>query len=133
MNHKDSCVQYISFDRVAQKVASYGSGSLMAKLDLSDAYKHIIISETRRLGCSWTNQNTTLTEHYLDLTLPFGLRSSAKWFTEFAYALKLSMEYGGVSDVEHYLDDYITIGPPDSPVCGDNLGIMLSKCAFIGI
>ena len=131
---EDSSVHYISFDYVAQKVLNYGVGATMAKLDISDAYKHILVrpDDWDLLGCTWTDPHTGSIEYYIDLTLPFGLRSSAKLFTEFAYALKLCMIYGGATDVEHYLDDYVTIGPPDSPVADNNLDIMLSTCSLIG-
>ena len=33
----------------------------------------------------------------------------------------------------HYLDDYITMGPPDSDVCGRNLDTMLATCARLGV
>ena len=131
---EDSSVQYISFDYVVQKVLNYGAGAMMAKLDILDTYKHILVrpDDWDLLGCTWTDPHTGLIEYYIDLTLPFSLRSSAKLFTEFAYARKLCMEYDGTTDVEHYLDDYVTIGPPDSSVAANNLDIMLSTCSFIG-
>ena len=33
----------------------------------------------------------------------------------------------------HYLDDYMTIGPPDSEVCKQNLKRMLSSCRSLGV
>ena len=33
----------------------------------------------------------------------------------------------------HYLDDYITMGPPGSNTCTHNLEVMLSTCAGLGV
>ena len=137
ISSEDSSVQYISFDDIVQKVSTYGVGALMARLDISDAYKHILVrpEDWDVLGCTWIttdHNNTPKVEFFVDLTLPFGLRSSAKLFSEMAHALKLSMLYNGVSDADQYLDDFITFGPPHSTVCNDNLNAMLRICEYIG-
>ena len=41
-----------------------------------------------------------------------------------AYALKLAMLYRGATEVEHYLDDYINMGPSNSPSCNRNLKML---------
>ena len=33
----------------------------------------------------------------------------------------------------HYLDDYITMGPPSSAVCQKNLDVMLTLCRRLGV
>ena len=33
----------------------------------------------------------------------------------------------------HYLDDYITLGPPRSAVCHNNLDMMLALCRRLGV
>ena len=119
------------------KVYDYGRGALMSKLDLADAYKHVLVhpDDWDLLGCTWNHHHTdgtSTTEYFVDLMLPFGLRSSAKLFTDVADALKWCMLYLGTSDVDHYLDDYITIGPAGTPVCADNLTIMLDTCKYVG-
>ena len=133
----DSSVEYVSFDHVAQKVHTYGRGTLLSKLDLANAYKHTLVrpEDWDLLGCTWTTRDHTgsaITEYFIDVTLPFGLRSSAKLFSEVAHALKLSMLYNGATDIEQYLDDYITFGPRASSVCSNNLTIMLDTCEYIG-
>lgn len=35
--------------------------------------------------------------------------------------------------VDHYLDDFITLGPPGTPVCQSNLERMLWLCARLGV
>ena len=39
----------------------------------------------------------------------------------------------GVSWVAHYLDDYITLGPPGADTCAANLEAMLATCARLGV
>ena len=38
-----------------------------------------------------------------------------------------------VSWVAHYLDDFVTVGPPESPECQTNLKIMLATCQRLGV
>ena len=33
----------------------------------------------------------------------------------------------------HYLDDYLTIGPPNSHICQRNLSLLVEVCAMLGI
>ena len=57
------------------------------------------------LGVQWSGA------YYVDGALPFCLRSAAKLFTAMADALPWVMVNKGVSPVNHYLDDFITMGP----------------------
>ena len=42
------------------------------------------------------------------------------------------MQSRGVTYVNHYLDDFITVGPPNSSVCSENLDIMVQVCDDVG-
>ena len=42
------------------------------------------------------------------------------------------MHNNGVTEVDHYLDDFITVGPSGSDVCHKNLTIMLDACKKVG-
>ena len=53
-----------------------------------------------------------------DKVLPFGLRSVPITFTAFADALQWLMQTRGEESLFHYVDDFITVGKPDSPECG---------------
>ena len=104
----------------------------MAKLDISDAYKHIRVrsEDWDLLGVIWITPEGQK-QYYVDLTLPFGLRSSAKKFTDFAEALAYIMRHNGVSHVEQYLDDFVTWAPTREE-CMENLHIMLRMCEAVG-
>ncbi len=43
------------------------------------------------------------------------------------------MEQQGVSWVRHYVDDFVTVGPPASPACGHNMEIMQETCEKAGM
>ena len=122
-------LQYIMIDDAVEHVIRYGKDTLMAKLDIKNAYKHIIVDphDWHLLGLSWPSVNG-VTEYYIDLTLPFGLRSSPYLFDQFARGLQFIMESKGVTDVEHYLDDFFTCGPPNTDICHVNLVKMIEAC-----
>ena len=62
--------------------------------------------------------------------LPFGLRSAPKIFNAVADAFQWILQHQGVTQVLHYLDDYITIVPPGSLVCQQ---ILLGTAAELGV
>ena len=129
----DYSMHYMSVDNVVDQVCALGRNSRLAKLDLADAFHHIRVrpEDWELLGSTWTDECGN-TAYYLSTVLPFGLRSSPKLFNDFAEAAQLTMKYQGASYVAHYLDDFITAGPPDSPECQSNLEVMLTVCDKVG-
>ena len=63
-------------------------------------------------------------EVFVDMVLPFGLRSAPLLFTAVADALQWAMESKGVSWLDHYIDDFFTVRDPGSPECTANVGFM---------
>ena len=122
-----------SFDETVALVVRHGVGTLSAKLDLADAFKHMLIRSQNwpLLGSSWDLQcsdSSTCCLYCVDLFLPFGLHSSPALFNKYADALQYSMKTNEVHDLLHYLDDYFTVGPPHSPVCTNNITTMIAMC-----
>ncbi len=80
----------------------------MAKADIKQAYRIVPVHpDDRHLLCvQWG---------VADKVLPFGLRSAP--LIALADALQWIM---GVHPVAHYLDDFITLGPPHSPQCSQS-------------
>ena len=70
---------------------------------------------------------------YVDTALPFGLRSAPKIFTAIADALEWILTQHGMSSCLHYLDDFLTMGPPGSRECEHNLQLLLQLCEKLGI
>ena len=104
-------LKYTSVEVVAAMAQRLGRGALLAKLDIRSAYRLIPVNPRDRhlLGVEWRGAQ------YVDGSLPFGLRSAPKIFTAVADALQWAMLANGVSIVEHYLDDFVTLGSPGSP------------------
>ena len=65
--------------------------------------------------------------------LPFSLRSALKKFNVVADALNWYLHQCGIPHVLHCLDDFIIIGPPDSPVCQESMSTLDRVCAELGI
>ncbi len=72
-------------------------------------------------------------EILVDKVLPFGLRPAPFIFTTLADALQWIIEQNGAQPIFHYQDDYITIGPADSPHCSNNLSIIKRTCEGLGV
>lgn len=70
---------------------------------------------------------------YVDTCLPFGLRSAPKLFNLLADFLSWIVKEKGVSYPIHYLDDFLTMGPPESSVCQHNLDIFTQACNDLGV
>ena len=65
--------------------------------------------------------------------LPFGLRSAPKLFNLLADLLEWIVRNHGVEILLHYLDDYLTMGPPNSSVCQHNLDTLVRICELLSI
>ena len=131
------CCVYASFDQAVSLVKKHGVGTLMAKLDLADAFKHILVRlEDWPLLCSsWDTvqaDGSVLRQYYVDLFLPFGLCSSPAIFNHYADALEFAMWANSVQDLLHYLDDYFMAGPADTSNCQHNIGKMVQVCRDLG-
>jgi hypothetical protein len=85
-------VSYSSVDDAALLMHALGPGTLMAKLDIRDAYRIIPVhpEERRFLGVLWDKQV------YVDCQLPFGLASAPAIFSALAEALHWVLHHRGV-------------------------------------
>ena len=73
-NPEEFTLHYITVDQVIQVfqlVSQFGAGALMVKFDVEAAYRNVPVHPSDRslLGMKWCNH------YYVDLTLPFDLRS----------------------------------------------------------
>ena len=123
-------MQYVRVDDIIRMVIRYGQGALMAKFDVEAAYRNIPIhpSDRHLLGMKWRNQ------FYVDLALPFGLRSAPYIFNSVADMVEwILLNNYNIPALVHYLDDFITVGPPDSPICHQSLATALAVCKRLGL
>lgn len=127
---ENSAVTYDTIDNVVRLIKTYGSGALMAKTDIENAFRIIPIapSDYHLLGFSWNNF------FYYDKCLPMGASSSCNTFEALSTALVWIMQNryhsGGMS---HMLDDFFFIGPANSNGCLHDLNNFIKLCDKIGI
>ena len=123
-------LHYITVDQIIRSVSRLGKGALMAKFDVESAYRNVPVhpSDRHLLGMKWRNQ------YYVDLALPFGLRSAPFIFNAIADLVEWILVHSyQIPDLLHYLDDFITMGPPESSQCAHNLRTTLAVCKCMGL
>jgi hypothetical protein len=122
-------LQYASVDNAVEIIQSCGPGTMLAKLDLKDAYRIIPVhpDDHYLLGITWKGGV------YIDRSLPFGLRSAPLLFTAFSDMVAWAIHCQGVRFVMHYLDDFLLLGAPDSQEVAHSLNVTLNFLFRSGI
>ena len=115
---KNLCsLSYITIDDATWKVIELGPGTELAKIDVKGAFRLIPVNplDHHLLAMEWKGGI------YINTCLPFGLRSAPKLFNLMADFLEWILQEQGVTNLLHYLDDYLTLGHPSSQECYNNL------------
>ena len=113
-------------DDIAHQAVQLGCGAWLAKLDIKSAYR-LVPADRPLLGMAW--QDTV----YVDTRLPFGLRSAPKILAAVADVLEWGIRQRGVRFVGHYLDNFATFGPPNSPECQENVRTIIDTSKDLGV
>ena len=119
-----------SFDEALTLVAHYGQKALMAKLDIKHTFRlcPVRLEDSELLGIHWQGK------FYIDLRLPFDLRSSPYLFNRLADAFEWILKNNYcIQDLIHYLDNYFTVGPAHSSICAHNVKTILHVASQVGI
>jgi len=89
-------------------VAQAGHGAVMMKRDLKSAFRHVPVSSSDHwlLIFKWQGK------YYVDMFLPFGLRTAPRIFNLFSKALHWVFETLHGWNLTHYLDDFLFVFPP---------------------
>ena len=119
-------LQYASVLDAAALVRHLGKGTILAKIDLHQAYR-IIPVHPDELGVRWQGQT------YIDTALPFGLRSAPKVFSAWADALAWVLADAGVTWQLHYLDDFLFLGHPGTRECEKALSQAIDTLNQLGV
>ena len=129
-----SSVCYASIDDAIAFIRELGKGYLLAKLDLMEAYRVMPVHPTDQhlLAIKWGSVV------YINRALPFGLTLAPKIFSTLTDAMLWILHSRGVQIALHYLDDFLVLGPADSPSCDRYLSVEKtdgpSTCiTFLGI
>ena len=123
-------LQYISVDDAIKILMALGPGALMAKFDVESAYRNVAMrpDEHYLFGMRWRDL------FFIDLALPFGLRSAPFIFNSIADMVEwiLKVNYS-VRYLLHYLDDFLSRGPAGSSACADSITITRSVFSRLGL
>ena len=123
-------LQYISVDDAIKILMALGPGALMAKFDVESAYRNVAMrpDEHYLFGTRWRDL------FFIDLALPFGLRSAPFIFNSIADMVEwiLKVNYS-VRYLLHYLDDFLSLGPAGSSACADSITITRSVFSRLGL
>ena len=122
-------ISYASVDDAVRMILQLGKGTLLAKLDIKEAYRIVPVypGDRHLLGISWQGSV------FIDGALPFGLRSAPKIFSALADGLLWIMLHSGVHRAIHYLDDFLFFGQPSSDQCRQSLQAALVVCQQLGV
>ena len=70
---------------------------------------------------------------YIDTCLTFSLQSVPKLFNILSEFLAWIAKESYVSFLVHYLDNFLTIGPPSSSCCQHNLDATIQICSHLDV
>ena len=93
-----------SIDIITNKVKNNGRGSLLYKIDISCAFRHVRIDPRDYFLLGLKHQ-----DYYLDTCLPIGYRNGSGIFQRLSDAIRFIMKSQG-HDVINYIDDVIGFG-----------------------
>ena len=116
-------LSYTSVNDAAAEICAMGRGTLLAKLDIKNAYCIVPVhpEDCPLLGTKW------LGKLFINTILPFGLRSAPKIFNAIADALKWIFAHSGICPTHHYLDDFAFLGLGTNQ-CTDMLTTAITLC-----
>ena len=123
-------LQYIKIDDIIKMVSKFGPSALMAKFDIESACRNIAVHplDCHLLGLKWRNS------YYMDLALPFALRSALAIFNSVAEVVEwILVNNYGIDDLLRYLDDFILAALANSSICASNLHVAVSVVARFGL
>jgi len=100
-------LSYTKFDAAISNIRRIGRGAVLMKRDLKSAFRHIpvAVEDHWLLLFEWEEK------YYVDVFLPFGLRTAPFIFNLFAEAFEwiLQRKYSWI--LTHYLDDFLVYFP----------------------
>ncbi|XP_065185742.1 uncharacterized protein LOC135816471 [Sycon ciliatum] len=123
-------LQYETVDTAISLIMQAGRGALLTKVDIRNAFRLCPVApcDWPYLGIFWQGQ------FYHDKVLPFGLRSAPYIFDKFATAVQFILEDAcHLSQLLHYLDDFLNVSPPHLPVAEHHRSLILDMLRYLQI
>ena len=121
-------LSHVSVELATQTVLQLDRGTLLSKMDIRDAYRNIPLHPEDRwlLVMSWCGGA------FINTVFPFGLRSACKMFSAVADSMEWIIRMNGVTELCHYLDDFLVFGDPGFDECTRNLSVLLKWAEWLG-
>ena len=102
-------LEYATLDEAIAALLLRGTGAILVKRDLSDAFRHIPVASSD----FWLLGFFCDDSYWIDRFLPFGLRTAPFLFDLFAKGLHwILITVLGWAIILHYLDDFFAVLPP---------------------
>ncbi len=121
-------VQYASVGEAVRRILTMEKGGHLTKIDIESAYRIVPVHPEDRglMGMEWEGKR------YIDLALPFGLRSAPKIFNVLGDALQWMLEKEGIENI-HYLDDFLVFGPGALGECRQQVRELMRLFERLGV
>lgn len=125
----DQPLQYASFDHAVAIVRRCGPQCRIAKVDVKSAFRCVAVHPDDRwlLGMRWRHS------WFVDLMLPFGLKSSPGLWDRYASLLEWILRQRGLRNSFYFVDDTIIGGAADSDQCERDVQLLLATMNELGV
>ena len=116
-------------DDAINHILKLGCGTHLAKIDIKNAFRllPVHLADRHLLGMHWRDGL------FIDTCLPFGLRLAPRLSNILADFMGWILQQQGVFPLLHYLDDFLTVGPPASDICQQQLDTVKQVCDMLGV
>lgn len=123
-------VNYATFDDAISLIAKKGEGALLAKMDISNAFR--LLPVCPQDFCLLGLKHADL--YYIDKCLPMGCSLSCSLFEKFSTFLHWELSRRSeLESIIHYLDDFLFVGSDNSLECKDLMTHFEVLCLELGI
>lgn len=124
-------IKYTTIDRVVDAILRLGRGALLTKFDVQHAFRLVPVKKDDCCLLGFTFEGKT----YVELTLPFGLRSSPALWHDFSTALEWILRKVASSGfLDHYVDDFIKgTAPGRRPLAIAEIEAIARVLAILGV
>ena len=123
-------VNYSTFDDALKVISAKGEGALMAKMDVSNAFRLLPIcpQDFCLLGFKIADL------YYIDKCLPMGCSISCSLFEKFSTFLHWEVQHrSNIESIVHYLDDFLFIGDKSTDECQILMCCFQELCKGLGV
>lgn len=128
---EDLCkVRYTSFDSVVDMISALGRSALIAKVDISQAFRLLRVNpeDFDLLGIMFDGK------YYVEKCLPMGCSISCSLFEKFSTFLhKTVARETGLDSLDHYLDDFLFAGGANTHNCRILMDAFLEVASEMGV